>query len=246
MSLYSTSLAFHVHLLLLSTIRHHPAMFEPFVVHSIRSFTNSAERLAARNSRIKVNFARLTHNQRSTRASTLTRTDPRLSRRSSILIRPPEWFPVIQHCRVRPQIICILSDAAPSDVTASGTCVQFPRYRARDRACSLFHTRVSYRGEKQKYGTTSLPRSRAMVRLSVCAHTRLLRSVGQPAATRSCRRHDTIVSRPEKLHRGNNRYDSCRELHLAVFPHSPSAISLSFISFRFSLSLPLSLSLSPS
>lgn len=70
-----------MHLLsLLLTIRRRPAMFEPFVAHSIRSFTDSAERLAARNSRIKVNFARLTHNQCSTCAPTLTRTDPRLSR----------------------------------------------------------------------------------------------------------------------------------------------------------------------
>lgn len=39
---------------------------------------------------------------------------------------PSECFPVIQHRRAQPQIICILSRAAPSGVTASETCVQFP------------------------------------------------------------------------------------------------------------------------
>lgn len=63
---------------------------QPFTAHSIRSFADCAKRHAARNRRIKVNFARLTRNQCSTPAPTLTRADPRLSPRPSIPpIRPP-------------------------------------------------------------------------------------------------------------------------------------------------------------
>lgn len=51
---------------------------------------------------------------------------------------------------------------------------------------------------------------------------RIQRRQLRPAAWRSRRRRDTIVSRLEKLHRGNNRYDSCRELHLARSP-TPSS-----------------------
>jgi len=208
---------------------------EPFVAHSVRSFTYSAERLAARNSRIKVNFARLTHNQCSTRVPALTRADPRLSPQSSIPIRPPEWFPVIQHRRARPQIICILSRAAPSGVTASRTCVQFLATAIAIAPRLVVSYSCFVQGRRAKVRNHL---SRAVVRLSIREHTQQLRSVGRLAATRSCRRrHDTIVPRSEKLYRGNNRYDSCRELYLAVFPDSSSAISLFLISFTLLLYL---------
>jgi len=159
---------------------------------------------------------------------------------------PFECFPVIQHRRVQPQIICILSHAAPSDagVIASGTRVQF---LATALAIGLV---VSYScfvplGEKSK--STKLHLSRAVVRLSIRIRIySRLRLVCRPAAMRSSRRRDTIVSpRPEKLHRGNNRYDSCRELFLVVFLHSASAmLSFIFFSFLFSSFALVSLSFS--
>lgn len=130
-----------------------------------------------------MNFARLTHNQCSTRGPTLTRADPRLSPRSSIPIRPPEWFPVIQHRRTRPQIICILSRAAPSGVTASvGRACNFslPRSRSRPLVVPYSCFVPLHVGEKSK--STESPLSSSGVAFDTCAHTATAvgRSVGRP------------------------------------------------------------------
>lgn len=156
--------------------RYHPTVSEPFVAHLIRSFTNSAERLAARNSRIKVNFARLTHNQCFTRAPTLTRADPRLSPRSSIPIRPLEWFPVIQHCRSTTNYMHFIARRSERCNSKRGRAIS--RYRARSRCFILVFRIATYRGEKQKYGTTSLEQWCGF--RYVRTHGNCGRSVGRP------------------------------------------------------------------
>lgn len=94
------------------------------------------------------------------------------------------------------------------------------------------------RGEEQKCTDRLLNKARARA-------TRYCARQLRPAAWRSRRRRDTIVSRLEKLHRGNNRYDSCRKLHLARFSPSPSPRLTAFLVF-LSVYLSLLLSLFPS
>lgn len=210
--------------------RHPICTSEPFAVHSIRPCSNSAERLVVRNRRIKVNFARLTRNQCSTRAPTLTRADPRLSPRLSIPIRALSAVRMVSGNSAPPHPTTnYMHFIAPLRAVHGGACVRaISRYCSRSH--SLFRTRVSY---------TAMPGMRSKsTEIPLCA-TRLSDTRASTHTTAAADRagdHAGGATRSfrglKNPHRGNNRYDSCRELRTSRFSTPFRHLTIALVSPR--------------